>query len=172
MVITEPRDESQGKTGELSQGVREALVTSKKGQANGLLERRGSLQAHSSLKEPWTQVAYLAGQAWAWQARRAPQCLTCSWGSVVLTAPRGSRVSSIPILAPGQDPESSCGVGRGRELRGEEERAYLVNASSASGFAWFVPRKPRHQGDPPCGPEFTCQGASPTDHSGREGGTG
>lgn len=116
-------------------------------------------------------MACLVGQARAGQAWRAPQCLTCSWGSAALTAPRGSRVSSIPILAPGQDPESSCGVGGGGELR-EEERAYLINTSSASGFAWFVPQKPHHQGDPPWGPEFTCQGASPTDHSGREGGTG
>lgn len=47
----------------------------------------------------------------------------------MLTAPGGSHVSSIPILEPGQDPGSSCGVGGGREL--EERRKQPTSSMPA-----------------------------------------
>lgn len=88
-------------------------------------------------KEPWTQMACLAGQAWAGQAWCAPQCLTCSWGSAVLTAPRGheSHLSQSWHLARTQRAAVESGMGIKRR-----KRAYLICASSASGFAWFVPQ--------------------------------
>lgn len=99
-------------------------------------------------------MACLAGQAWAGQAWCVPVFnMLLGISRDCWQPPRGSRVSSIPILAPGQDPESSCGVGKTGELR-EEERAYLMLRQLCLRLCLICPSKATSSGDPPCGPEF------------------